>query len=61
MSQSSLNSNFLSNTMLGSLPKGLSGAERQKLFQSVPLSPTMNLLNSMPSVSVPITPDFCNH
>ena len=61
MSQSSLNSNFLSNTMLGSLPKGLSGAERQKLFQSVPLSPTMNLLNSMPSVSVLNTSNLCNH
>lgn len=50
MSQSSLNSNLISDVTLGSLPRGLSGIERQQIFQSVPLSPTLNLLNSMPSV-----------
>ena len=50
LKQSSLSSNFVSDVTIGSLPRGLSGAERQKLFQSVPLSPTLNLLSSMPSV-----------
>ena len=50
-SQSSLQSNFVSDAIIGSLPQGLSGKEREKIYQSVPLSPTLNLLHSMPSVS----------
>ena len=51
-SQSSLQSNFVSDAIIGSLPQGLSGKEREKIYQSVPLSPTLNLLHSMPSVSL---------
>ena len=51
LSHSSLQSNFVSDAIIGSLPQGLSGKEREKVFQSVPLSPTLNLLNSMPQVS----------
>lgn len=49
-SHSSVHSNFVSDAIIGSLPRGLSGQEREKIFQSVPLSPTLNLLHSMPSV-----------
>ena len=55
LSHSSLQSNFVSDAIIGSLPRGLSGKEREKVFQSVPLSPTLNLLNSMPQVH----PPFC--
>ena len=51
LSHNSLQSNFLSEAIIESLPKGLSGKEREKVFQSVPLSPTLNLLSSMPQVS----------
>lgn len=63
LSYSSLQSNFVSDDIIGSLPQGLSGKEREKVFQSVPLSPTLNLLNSMPQVgSLFCTiPDFRYH
>jgi len=53
LSHDSLQSNFLSDAIIESLPRGLSGKEREKVFQSVPLSPTLNLLSSMPQVAAP--------
>jgi hypothetical protein len=55
LSHNSLQSNFLSDAIIESLPRGLSGKEREKVFQSVPLSPTLNLLSSMPQVSIPFS------
>lgn len=49
---SSVASNFLSEAVLGSLPRALSVAERERVLASVPLSPTLNLLSSMPSDKV---------
>lgn len=43
--------NFLSETVVRSLPKGLTTAERERVLASTPLSPTLNLLSSMPLVS----------
>lgn len=60
-SQSSLQSNFVSDAIIGSLPKGLSGKERERIFQSVPLSPTLNLLHSMPSVGCAAPTPHCSH
>ena len=51
LGKASLHSNFMGSTLLGSLPQGLSVDERTKILQSTPLSPTLNLLSSMPSVS----------
>jgi carnosine synthase len=42
-------SNFLTEAVIGSLPKGLSVSEREQIFSETPLSPTMNVLSSMPS------------
>ena len=50
MGKASLHSNFMGSSLLGSLPQGLSVDERTKILQSTPLSPTLNLLSSMPSV-----------
>ena len=44
-----LASNFLTEAVIGSLPRGLSMAEKEQVFATTPLSPTLNLLNSMPS------------
>ena len=44
-----LASNFLTEAVIGSLPRALSMAEKEKVFATTPLSPTMNLLSSMPS------------
>ncbi|KAK9812604.1 hypothetical protein WJX72_000445 [[Myrmecia] bisecta] len=44
----SLSSNFMVEAVIGSLPSGLSMEERQHIVQSTPLSPTLNLLSSMP-------------
>lgn len=45
-------SNFLSEAIIGSLPKALSAAEREQVLASTPLSPTLNLLSSIPSDKV---------
>ncbi len=50
LGKASLHSNFMGSSLLGSLPQGLSVNERAKILQSTPLSPTLNLLSSMPSV-----------
>ena len=42
--------NFLSEAVVRSLPKGLSLEQRQQVVASTPLSPTLNLLSSMPLV-----------
>ena len=42
--------NFLSEAVVRSLPKALSTAERERVLASTPLSPTLNLLSSMPLV-----------
>ena len=42
--------NFLSEAVVRSLPKGLSVEQRQQVMASTPLSPTLNLLSSMPMV-----------
>lgn len=44
--------NFLTEAVIGSLPKALSVSERQSIFASTPLSPTLNLLSSLPSDKV---------
>lgn len=43
--------NFLSEAVVRSLPKALSATERERVLASTPLSPTLNLLSSMPLVS----------
>ena len=42
----------MADALIGSLPRGLSLNEREKIFASTPLSPTLSLLSSMPSVSL---------
>jgi hypothetical protein len=42
--------NFLSEAVVRSLPRGLSLEQRQQVMASTPLSPTLNLLSSMPLV-----------
>ena len=42
--------NFLSEATVRSLPKGLTATERERVLASTPLSPTLNLLSSMPLV-----------
>jgi len=39
----------LTEAVIGSLPKGLSMTEKELVLASTPLSPTLNLLNSLPS------------
>lgn len=46
----SMKSNFLGDSVIGSLPRGLSVDEKRLIAQSTPLSPTMNMLSAMPSV-----------
>lgn len=50
--------NFLSEAVVRSLPKGLTSAERQRVMASTPLSPTLNLLSSMPLVRAAAGPDL---
>ena len=45
----SLASNFITEAVIGSLPRGMSMTEREFVLSSTPLSPTLNLLSSMPS------------
>lgn len=47
---SSASSNFLSDAVIGSLPKGLSVSERNSILQSMPMSPAVNVLSSLPAV-----------
>lgn len=51
LGSASLQSNFMADAVIGSLPRGLSLNERDKIFASTPLSPTLSMLSSMPSVS----------
>ena len=44
-----LTSNFLTEAVIGSLPKGLSLSEKEQVFASTPLSPVLNRLSSFPS------------
>ena len=46
----SMKSNFLGDSLIGSLPRGLSVDEKRLIAQSTPLSPTLNMLSAMPSV-----------
>ena len=48
LSRESVNTNFLTQAVIGSLPKGLTPAEREAVAASTPLSPSLNLLNSLP-------------
>lgn len=41
--------NFLTEAVIGSLPRALSLSERQTIMASTPLSPSLNLLSSLPS------------
>lgn len=47
-----MTSNFLTEAVIGSLPKALSLSEREHVFSETPLSPTLNLLSSMPKSMV---------
>ena len=46
---SKLASNFLTEAVIGSLPRGLSLTEKELVIANTPLSPTLNLLSSLPS------------
>ena len=46
----------MADAVIGSLPRGLSLNERDKIFASMPLSPTLSMLSSMPAVSATIPP-----
>lgn len=48
----SAKSNFLSEAVIGSLPHALSLDERAAILRNTPLSPTLNLLSSMPGDKV---------
>ncbi|KAL3140541.1 hypothetical protein ABBQ32_005121 [Trebouxia sp. C0010 RCD-2024] len=52
LGSASLQSNFMADAVIGSLPRGLSLNERDKIFASTPLSPTLSMLSSMPSDKV---------
>lgn len=52
LGSASLQSNYVSEALLGSLPRGMSVEERGRVLQSSLLSPTQNLLSSMPSEKV---------
>lgn len=45
---SSIKSNFLTEAVIGSLPRGLSSTEREFIVANTPLSPSLNLLSSLP-------------
>ncbi|KXZ47333.1 hypothetical protein GPECTOR_36g58 [Gonium pectorale] len=44
---SSYSSNYLSKAIIGSLPKGMSDADKARILQSIPLSPSQALLKEM--------------
>ncbi|KAA6416926.1 MAG: glutathione synthetase ATP-binding domain [Trebouxia sp. A1-2] len=52
LGSASLQSNFMADALIGSLPQGLSINEREKIFANTPLSPTLSMLSSMPSDKV---------
>ena len=52
LGSASLQSNYVSDKLIGSLPRGMSVEERGRVLQSSLLSPTANLLSSMPSEKV---------
>ena len=52
MKESKINSNFLTEAVIGSLPKALSLRERELLLSETPLSPTLNVLSSLPKSMV---------
>lgn len=52
LGSASLQSNFMADALMGSLPRGLSLNEREKIFASTPLSSSLSLLSSMPSDKV---------
>ncbi|KAK2080066.1 hypothetical protein QBZ16_002462 [Prototheca wickerhamii] len=52
LTSASIKSNFLTESLIGSLPKGLSLSEREHIIASTPLSPSLNLLNSLPKDQV---------
>jgi hypothetical protein len=43
--------NFVSEAVIGSLPKGLSEGERARIAASLPMSPALNSLSDLPKVS----------
>lgn len=47
-----MKSNFLTQDVIGSLPKGLTRTEKEAVAASTPLSPSLNLLNSLPKGQV---------
>ena len=51
LGSASLRSNFMADAVIGSLPRGLSVDERRSIAQSTPMSPALNMLSAMPSVS----------
>lgn len=46
-----MSSNFLSQAIIGSLPKGMTNEDRMKLLMSLPMSPSREMLNKMSAVS----------
>ena len=50
LGSASLQSNYIADSVIGSLPRGLSIDERQKISQSIPQSPMMSIVSSMPLV-----------
>ncbi|KFM27308.1 Carnosine synthase 1 [Auxenochlorella protothecoides] len=48
LKSSSIKSNFLTEAVIGSLPRGLSHSEREFIVANTPLSPSLNLLSSLP-------------
>ena len=52
LGSASLHSNFMAPAVIGSLPQGMTLDERQRMMASTPLSPSLQLLNSMPMVSI---------
>lgn len=52
LSKTSISTNFLTEAVIGSLPKGLTQSEREAVAASTPLSPSLNLLNSLPKTQL---------
>ena len=59
LGSASLHSNFMAPAVIGSLPQGMTLDERQRMMASTPLSPSLQLLNSMPMVSAPFPKELC--
>ena len=56
LGSASLQSNYIADSVIGSLPRGLSIDERQKISQSIPQSPLMSFVSSTPLVCVQLPP-----